>query len=207
MSNEVKTDSSKKVVANRAIKARGKASPDRIQENISSAQVIRNQQIEDNQMLHIAESEELSLSDLPEGNCSVPLSFWLENKSAIVARDGLVAVQIASDESPEDLVNDLDQIDTIVLPFVNFVDGRGYSHAHKLRLRYGYKGEIRAVGDVNFDQLDFLTRSGCDAFELKDHGNGADYETALRAFKEFSEVYQPAADGAHLIFSRRRKLH
>ena len=119
-------------------------------------------------------------------------------------RDGSVAVQVASNELPETLANDLPQIDIIVLPFVNFVDGRSYSHAHKLRLRYVYKGEIRAVGNVNFDQLDFLTRAGCDAFELREN---SDYETALRAFTEFSEVYQPAADGRHLIFSRRRKVH
>ncbi|MFT7528800.1 MAG: hypothetical protein ACI9LY_003964, partial [Arenicella sp.] len=110
----------------------------------------------------------------------------------------------ASNEMPETLADDLPQIDIIVLPFVNFVDGRSYSHAQKLRLRYAYKGEIRAVGDVNFDQLDFLTRAGCDAFELREN---ADYETALRAFTEFSEVYQPAADDRRLIFSRRRKVH
>ena len=185
-------------VANRALKARAKAAADRIQQDINNTKVIRNSVVHSNDFLHLAESDDLS------GNISVPLSFWLKNKQAVLDRDGPVAVQIASNEMPEILADDLPDIEIIVLPFVNFVDGRSYSHAHKLRLRYAFKGEIRAVGDVNFDQLDFLKRAGCDAFELREN---ADYETALRAFSEFSEVYQPAADNRHLIFSRRRKVH
>jgi uncharacterized protein (DUF934 family) len=33
-----------------------------------------------------------------------------------------------------------------------------------LRERYGYKGELRAVGDVLIEQLFFLLRTGFDAF-------------------------------------------
>jgi uncharacterized protein (DUF934 family) len=191
-------------VANRALKARAKAAADRIQQDINNTKVIRNSVVHSNDFLHLAESDDMSINNLPSGNISVPLSFWLKNKQAVLDRDGPVAVQIASNEMPEILADDLPDIEIIVLPFVNFVDGRSYSHAHKLRLRYAFKGEIRAVGDVNFDQLDFLKRAGCDAFELREN---ADYDTALRAFSEFSEVYQPAADDRHLIFSRRRKVH
>lgn len=191
-------------IANRALKARAKAAADRIQQDINNTKVIRNSVVHSNDFLHLAESDDLSINNLPSGNISVPLSFWLKNKQTVLDRDGPVAVQIASNEMPEILADDLPDIEIIVLPFVNFVDGRSYSHAHKLRLRYAFKGEIRAVGDVNFDQLDFLKRAGCDAFELREN---ADYETALRAFSEFSEVYQPAADNRHLIFSRRRKVH
>jgi len=191
-------------VANRALKARAKAAADRIQQDINNTKVIRNSVVHSNDFLHLAESDDMSINNLPSGNISVPLSFWLKNKQAVLDRDGPVAVQIASNEMPEILADDLPDIEIIVLPFVNFVDGRSYSHAHKLRLRYAFKGEIRAVGDVNFDQLDFLKRAGFDAFELREN---ADYDTALRAFSEFSEVYQPAADDRHLIFSRRRKVH
>lgn len=186
------------------LKARPKATPSRIQENIQSTKAIVEQAIVDNDFTHIAETEELSIADLPKGNLSVPLNLWLDHKAEIKARDGLTAVQIAADETAEELADDLAEIDIVVLPFVSFVDGRSYSHAHKLRTRFGYKGQIRAVGDVHFDQLDFLTRSGCDAFELPE---GDNLETALRAFKEYSEVYQPAADNGRLIFSRRRAVH
>lgn len=191
-------------VANRAIKARTKASPDRIKSDIKNDKVIVNQVIQKNDIQHMAETEDLKVTDLPAGNISVPMSFWHENRQALVARGGKVAVQIAVDESPEDLLDDLSKIDMIVLPFVNFVDGRPYSHANKLRLRYEFEGEIRAVGDVNFDQLDFLSRAGCNAFELRDN---SDYEAALGAFSEFTEAYQPATDDRRLIFSRRRNVH
>lgn len=191
-------------VANRSIKARPKATPSRIQNNISNAKAIKDQTIISNNIVHIAETETLSLLDLPVGDISVPLNLWLDHKQELLARGGITAVQIGSDEGPEDLLDDLNSIDMIVLPFVSHVDGRGYTHAYLLRERYGYKGEIRAVGDVKFDQLGFLTRSGCNAFELPD---GENLETALRAFKEFSKVYQPSADGGRLIFSRRRSVH
>ena len=194
----------KKNIADRSKKARPKATPSRIQSNIESAKAIVDQAIVDNAIIHIAETEELSAADLPNTQVSVPLNLWLEEAEAIKARDGLVAVQIGVDENPEDIAESANDIDMIVLPFVNHVDGQAYSHAYKLRTRYGFKGEIRAIGDVKFDQLGFLSRVGCNAFELPE---AEDLETALRAFNEFSEVYQPSADGGRSIFSRRRTLH
>jgi uncharacterized protein (DUF934 family) len=191
-------------IANRKIKARTKANPDRIKSDISNSKLIKNSEVVDNAVLHIAESEEFDINSLPAGNVSVPLSVWLEHKETIKAREGLTAVQVAADEAVEALAEDLQDIDIVVLPFVNFVDGRSYSHANDLRLRHKFTGEIRAVGDVHFDHLHFLTRCGCDAFELPD---GDDHQAALAAFTEFSEVYQPAADGAPLIFSRRRAIY
>ena len=195
---------STKTIADRSKKARPKATPSRIQTNIASAQAIVDQEIVDNGIVHIAETEELTAADLPSGQVSVPLNLWLEEKESILNRGDKVAVQIAVDEFPEDVIEDLNSIDMIVLPFANHVDGQSYSHAYKLRTRYGYTGEIRAIGDVKFDQLDFLTRVGCNAFELPESEN---LQTALRAFKEFSDVYQPSADGRRLIFARRRTVH
>lgn len=186
------------------LKARPKATPSRLQADVQLPQVIVDQEIHSNQMHHLAETEELSLADLPSGEISVPLSFWQEHKAELLKRDSIPAVQLGSDQNVDDLVDDLNDIKIVVLPFVAQVDGRGYSHAHLLRERHGFTGQIRAIGDVKFDQLGFLSRAGCNAFELPE---SEDYQTALRAFKEFSEYYQPAADGARSIFSRRRSLH
>ena len=186
------------------LKARAKKTPSRIESNIVSSHAIVDQKIVDNAITHVAEADDLVVANLPAGDVSVPLNLWLEYRDQLRSRGGVTAVQIASDEDPADLRNDLSNIDIIVLPFVAQVDGRGYSHAHLLRERFGYTGEIRAIGDVKFDQLGFLTRAGCNAFELPDTEN---YQTALRAFSEFSEFYQPAADQARLIFSRRRTVH
>ncbi len=196
--------SEQKTVPNRAKKARPKATPSRIQTNIQSAHAIVDRMIVNNSIVHVAETEELTTADLPHKQISVPLNLWLEEKDAIKSRDGKVAVQIGVDEHPEDLADDLSDIDMIVLPFVNHVDGQSYSHAYKLRTRFGFKGEIRAIGDVKFDQLGFLTRVGCNAFELPETES---LETALRAFDEFSDAYQPSTDGISNIFSRRRKVH
>lgn len=193
-----------KAVADRAIKARAKAAPDRIQQDIISAKAIVDQKIVDNKLHHVAETEELTVSDLPQGDISVPMSLWLDHKVELQARDGVVAVQIAADEFPEDFAEEYSDIAIIVLPMVAHTDGRSYSHAYKLRTRFAYKGEIRAIGDVKYDQLGFLTRSGCNAFELPKSEN---LETALKAFTEMSDVYQPSADGGALIFSRRRAVH
>jgi len=193
-----------RTVANRSIKARPKATPDRIQADIISAKAIVDQVIVDNSIHHVAETEALTVSDLPQGYISVPMNLWLDHKAELQARDTQVAVQIAADEFPEDFIEEYKDIDMIVLPMVSHVDGRSYSHAYKLRTRFDYKGEIRAIGDVKYDQLDFLTRSGCNAFELPESEN---LETALKAFKEFSDVYQPSADGRGLIFARRRQTH
>ena len=150
------------------------------------------------------EAETLSLNDLPEQKVSVPLSFWQANKSKLLSRDHEVAVQLGSADFAEDIVDDLNEINTIVLPFESAVDGRSYTHAYLLRTRYGFEGEIRAVGDVHMDQLNFLARCGFDAFELPENES---LETACSAFEIFSEIYQPSADGGNLVFARRRVLH
>lgn len=195
--------------ANRAIKAKPEALPEYLDEDLRNARVIRRTadgkaEVQNNSMVHLAPSDELSLDALPEGEVSVPLAFWQEHKSALIARDAPVAVQLSGQESEATLAEDLQHIDVIVFTFVNYVDGRSYSKANGLRTRLGFRGELRAVGDVHFDQLGFLARVGVDAFEIPDD---EDHEYALRAFTEFSEVYQPAADGQPLIFSRRRVLH
>ena len=186
------------------LKKRPKAGPSRIESDIKNDKVILDGKIADNDIQHIAETEELACADLPQGYISVPLNLWLDDKDSLSKREHKVAVQIAADEDPEDLNDDLSDIDIIILPFVSYVDGRSYSHAYKLRTRLGFKGEIRAVGDVHYDQLDFLTRVGCNAFELPE---GDNYEVALSALSEFSDVYQPSADQGRLIFSRRRAVH
>lgn len=190
--------------ANRAIKARPKASPNRIQSDIVNSQAIVDGVIVDSKIHHVAEAEELELSDLPEGDISVPLDFWLQYKSELKQRAGLVAVQVAADQDAADIADNLNDIAMIVLPMVSQVDGRSYSIAYLLRERYHYQGQIRAVGYVRLDQLDFLSRVGCDAFELHE---GDDYKAALQAFSEFSEVYQPSTDNGRLIFARRRTTH
>jgi uncharacterized protein (DUF934 family) len=61
-----------------------------------------------------------------------------------------------------------------------------------LRDRFGFEGEVRAVGDVLMEQLHFMLRTGFDAFELQSDDPLQQFETAMA---DFSVWYQPAADG------------
>jgi len=89
----------------------------------------------------------------------------------------------------------------IALNFPSFTDGRHYSSARLLRERYGYKGEIRAIGDVLRDQLFYMRRCGFDAFAIRADRDPVD---ALEGLKDFSVTYQAAADDERPLFRRRQ---
>ena len=88
----------------------------------------------------------------------------------------------------------------IEVNFPKFGDGRGFSIARLLRERHGYKGELRAVGEVARDHLYYMEQCGFDAFLLRE---GEDVEEALAAFDDFSEAYQATAAQPLPLFRRR----
>lgn len=136
-------------------------------------------------------------------NCDdliVPLGLYVEHSSALKARDGGLGVWLEAGEEIEEIADQLDNFQVIALNFPAFTDGRHSSTAYMLRTRYGYKGEIRAIGDVLRDQLWALHRCGFDAFALRED---KDPDDALKAFSEFNEVYQAAADQPLPLFRRR----
>ncbi|GAA3949352.1 DUF934 domain-containing protein [Allohahella marinimesophila] len=102
-----------------------------------------------------------------------------------------------SDDEVEALGKGAQQFPLIALHFPKFVDGRSYSSAYLLRSRFGFTGELRAVGDVLVDQLFFMRRCGFDAFELR-----ADklVEDALTALNAFSVKYQGSIDRSEPLF-------
>jgi len=84
--------------------------------------------------------------------------------------------------------------------FPKFSDGRGFSIARLLRERYGYQGELRAVGQVARDHLYYMEQCGFDAFLLREGEDAAD---ALAAFDDFSERYQSTVAQPLPLFRRR----
>jgi len=130
----------------------------------------------------------------------VPLGLWLEQVRTWSGIAVPLGVLLRGDEDPAALVPDLPRLLVIAIHFPRFADGRGYSLARILRSRHGYRGEIRAVGDVLRDQVYYLQRVGFDAFELR---ADQDAEAALAAFGDFSESYQAAADQPLPLFRRR----
>lgn len=117
----------------------------------------------------------------------LPLSIYLAQAAALAGRQAAVGVLLGPDDDPEALLPHLDRLPLIAVNFPAFADGRGYSTGRLLRSRYGFAGELRAVGDILRDQLYFLGRCGFNAFALRED---QDLEAALAAFGDYA--WQPA---------------
>ncbi|WP_148253979.1 DUF934 domain-containing protein [Aidingimonas lacisalsi] len=128
----------------------------------------------------------------------IPLALWMEQPL-----DEALAPWLPSDtELTGELARILAKAPLVAIDFPAFTDGRGYTLARLLRERYGYQGEIRAVGDVLVDQLFYMSRCGFDALALRDDQR---LDDALRALGAFSVSYQPAVDVDEPLFARRLK--
>ncbi|MBL8578132.1 MAG: DUF934 domain-containing protein [Mesorhizobium sp.] len=66
----------------------------------------------------------------------------------------------------EQIVGLLDDLSLVALAFPAFNDGRSFSKAELLRARHGFKGAVRATGQVLVDQFPHMLRVGFDEFEL-----------------------------------------
>jgi uncharacterized protein (DUF934 family) len=116
----------------------------------------------------------------------VPLAAWQANRDALRAR-AEVGVWLAPADDPLALAGDVEMLPVIAIDFPQFTDGRGYSSARLLRQRLGYTGELRAIGDIQRDQLYYLAQVGFDAFALRED---LDIEAALASVRDFSDGYQ-----------------
>ncbi len=137
---------------------------------------------------------------LPESaQISVSLARFLALKKGQENGPLPVGVRLGPADDPAELEPYLPELRLIEIDFPRYTDGRGFSQAQLLRRRYGYSGEIRAVGHVLRDQIFYMHRSGFDAYETRRAG----LSEVLEALAEFSEVYQPAADGPAAVFRKR----
>jgi uncharacterized protein (DUF934 family) len=114
--------------------------------------------------------------------------------------DAAEVLRLEPADDPAKFADRFGAVARIEVNFPNLADGRGYSIARLLRERHGYAGELRAVGDVQRDQLFYLARCGFDAYLLRD---GEDAGEALSAFSDFSEAYQASAERPQPLFRRR----
>jgi len=137
------------------------------------------------------------------GPVLVSLTQWREHRAALLARDERLGLRLQSDEKPASVSDDLQHFDLVALEFPTFRDGRAYSSARLLRERYGYAGELRAVGDVLLEQLHFMHRVGFNSFELDTDDAAREWQIAA---SDISVWYQPTGDGRRTAVENRHGL-
>lgn len=126
---------------------------------------------------------------------------WQAERERWLDRRAPLGLRLANDVAPATIAPALDRFAVIVLSFPRFVDGRAYTQARLLRGRFGFRGELRAAGNVLRDQLLFMARCGFDSFEVDaERARSEDWPVA---FREFDLFYQPANDRAEPILWRR----
>ena len=130
----------------------------------------------------------------------VPLSLWQEHKLDLQASEKDIGVWLDSDDDTYELGSDALELPLIALNFPVFMDGRSYSSAAILRERIGYKGELRAVGEILRDQLFYMKKCGINSFEISD---SVKLDDALAAFSDFSNNYQSTIEDPLPLFRRR----
>jgi uncharacterized protein (DUF934 family) len=130
------------------------------------------------------------------GKILLPLPIWLANKEALASRmaAGEIGIVLQTHEPIEALAeafNDLNSLPVIAVYVQIFADGRNFTLGNLLRTRYGFKNELRAVGDIMRDQLYFLKRSGFNSYQIKE---GRNAQEAIASLNDFTQPYQGATD-------------
>lgn len=138
---------------------------------------------------------------LPAGPALMSLARWQREREAGTAL-GAHGVLLPNTLDVDDVWPQLANAALIALEWPKSVDGRAFSQARVLRDRHGFRGEIRATGEVTQDLLQAMQRCGVDAYELR-----ADQDVAgcLRAFSDFDLAYQAASDSLPQVWRLRAR--
>jgi uncharacterized protein (DUF934 family) len=134
------------------------------------------------------------------GEVIVSFKRWSDERVALKSRRDPVGVRLNGEHDVRELAGDLDSLALVALDFPAFADGRCYSHARILRDQFGFKGQLRATGDVLRDQIFYMHRVGFDAFEVS---QTQAIEDVIEGLADFSVVYQAASDVSTPLYRRR----
>ncbi len=158
-------------------------------------------QVADNPWTLVLDTE-TTPDDLPAGPVMIPVSVWLAHRSTLSERQEPVAIWLPSDAEPDEFADELDSFELIGIQFPSFNDGRALSLATLLRTRYGYRGALRAVGEVHEDLIHYMRRCGIDSYLLREGGN---VEAAQRNYAIMSDYYQGSVIEPQPLFRRARR--
>jgi len=138
----------------------------------------------------------------PGGPVIVSLKRWRAERTALMGRGSQIGLRLTSEQTPGQVADDLRHFGVVALEFPAFTDGRPFSNARRLRERFNFQGEVRAVGDIFRDQYWHLKRCGFDAVEVPDTETVKGWESAVSAI---TTPYQPASDGGDTVLSLRQR--
>jgi phosphoadenosine phosphosulfate reductase len=102
------------------------------------------------------------------GHVILPLEWWKAERDAFAGSNVPLGLRIDPGTPLKCFADDVHRFSLLALVFPKFGDGRAFSTARLLRERLGFEGELRAVGDVLFDELQHMVRCGFDSFEISD---------------------------------------
>lgn len=162
--------------------------------------LVKGNRIANDTFVQLADDAELPAG----GDVFVSATRFLADPVAILSRAGKAGIVWPNNRDVDDLVPHLGKLAAIALIFPSFRDGRAYTQARLLRERHGFKGELRATGQVLRDQFVFMLRAGFDAFEVKKQ---SDADAFADVAKRYSVFYQPTGDGRVTAFRRRVARH
>lgn len=148
----------------------------------------------------LAEGEAVPAS----GRIIVPLPRLLAEPEAFEGFAGELGVRLEPGQRVEQLEPWLPRLVLVALSFPVFSDGRAFSTARILRERYGFAGEVRAVGEVLVDRYQFMRQCGFDSFEITQERTLASW---AKAAVEMTLSYQPdyaEPRGAEAVWRARR---
>jgi uncharacterized protein (DUF934 family) len=161
--------------------------------------LVKNAKIATDVFAHVADGAEIP----GDGATLISAERFLADAEALLCRTGKTGVIWPNNRDIDDLLPYLDRLAVVALVFPTFRDGRAYSQARLLRERHGYRGELRATGQVLRDQFMFMLRAGFDAFEVKKQ---TDAEAFANTARRYSVFYQPTGDGRVTALHRRMLL-
>lgn len=133
--------------------------------------------------LILAEGESPHAVRLPIGPVLVPLSVWRARRAELIYREyehgWPLGIWLLATEGAEAIAQDVDDFSLIAVEFDEFTGGKDHSTARLLRERYGYKGELRAIGDLPRESLNYRHLAGFDSFAVLTGKMTGDYPVTL----------------------------
>jgi len=139
--------------------------------------------------------------EIAGGKVIVTLARWRAERETLLAAHSAVGVLVPNTTDIEAIYAEISDRALIALQFPIFTDGRALSQAVVLRKRLGFRGELRAMGDVIQDLVFWLGRCGFDSIVPRKDQN---LEACRAALGELRVAYQAAADDHTPVWVRRR---